>query len=211
LTREHLIEMARANGALAGVAEHVTAARLEAGRPVSEDEALELAKSIVVAFGSTAGVAHGGHTEPNYPHEYVASSESGSRYPGIVPAQATADLERLAAGPHSTGRRGTGGQRPLIPSAADKRRAARAAKQARARLDELRAARLAKSARAELAAAGAGNSDRQREAHVLVRIELRGRRGAKAEAARRMVIHRQTLDDLLKKYDKANKPKKSAT
>jgi len=73
------------------------------------------------------------------------------------------------------------------------------------RVGKLKAEREAKRALVELKDQGAGRTDRQREAHVLVRIELQGKRGAKAEAARRMGIERQTLDDLLKKYDKATK------
>ena len=71
-------------------------------------------------------------------------------------------------------------------------------------MDRLKGARLARTVTAALKEAGAGNTDRQREAFVLVNVTLGNRRGAKAEAARRMGISRPGLAKLLEKYDESS-------
>jgi hypothetical protein len=137
--------------------------------------------------------------------------------PARTPARMVKKLETIAGGRHPRGRRISNtqvgsdiGLAPPPPPGAPgaRRRRSRAeiiAADAKARVDRRRAERLARKVTDALKDAGAGNTDRQREAFVLVNVTLGNRRGAKAEAARRLGIGRQTLADLLEKYNKSKR------
>jgi hypothetical protein len=194
ITREHAIEIAAKNGALNYVAAKVEAMFEGVGKVLSEDEALALAKDVVAEFGSTAGPPG----PPNYPHAYTEPTPASKH-------------ARLMMGKHPRGRRVTSsvvhdpvllpsdgnrierGPRPLAPlKSVDPWRPVTE------RIEKLRAERAAARALLELEEARAGNSDRQRQAHVLVRVQGLSR----AEAGRRLGgISKQAVDKLLRKFD----------
>jgi len=138
--------------------------------------------------------------------------------PARTPARMIKKLETLAGGRHPRGRRINTSARvgsdigiaepppPGSPGARRRRsKAEMIAADKQAQLDRRKTERLARKVTDALKDAGAGNTDRQREAFVLVNVTLGNRRGAKAEAARRLGIGRQTLADLLEKYDKSTR------
>jgi hypothetical protein len=189
-TREHLIEIAWKNGSL-----KMLVARLQyeaecEGRTLHDDTALARAKEIVANFGVTS--------PQNMPHEVTAAPPRWKH-------------AKLVLGPNPYGRKvSTGVETPVgshvsgdgSRSKREEKRAANVAREAAKRVSELRAERRAKHTLEELRATDTGNSDRQRQAHVLVRLQGL----SMAEAGRRMKppVHRQTVADLLKKFDRSS-------
>jgi phage FluMu protein Com len=200
MTREHVIEIAAKNGALSWCAARIKSEFERVGEFISENEALALAKDVVANFGSTDGGRRG---RPNYPHLYGE--------PGVPWA-----YQKLELGRHPSGRRVTasGDVKVMLPGGdgtykENLKRELPPPKLTNPwsavmeRVEKLQAARALSRAVVELEAADAGNSDRQRQAHVLVRV-----RGLSlAEAGRRLnpPASKQAIAKLLAKFDKSTK------
>ena len=216
LTREHVVEVAYKNGALKIVAARLQHQAAHDGRPVpDDDEALALAKEVVAEFGITSPANLPRPIVERLPRwKFTKLALGPNPYGRKIGAKAGGGAGgatvSIQIGPARLGRwrlpeRLKPGAKPMPPDRLMQRRVKRdrVAEEAASRVGRLRAERLARQAMARLRADNTGNTDRQREAHTLVRVQ--GLR--QAEAARRMGISRQTVADLLKKFDKTNKIK----
>lgn len=182
-TPEHNIEEAWKNGSLQITAYREQYASERAGRPITDDEALDHAKEVIVTYGATQGRSRGA---ANLPHVYYASGPAGAH-------------ERLGMGTHPGGRQG----RAIGAGGPSAFRSKSELKRDRADAIDTAKRVAAQKARREMEA-GAKGTDRQREAYRLVRIE----RLSKAEAGRRMGIAPNNVIKLLAKYDKSTKTAK---
>ena len=188
---EQNIKLAKRTGALKIIAARHQAAAERAGAPIDDSTAFAMATADVTAFGRT--------TPKNLPHEYTAAPAEFHGPGRLIAGYARLGLGRPGnlKGRRVRGSGGTGTSGPVGGAVGgDGKPNGKDAKDAHARKARLQAQREAARFRGD---AGTAGTDRQREAHVLVRIE----RLSKAEAGRRMGINRQSVADLLWRYDKA--------
>lgn len=217
-TREHLIEIAHKNGALAVTAYTLQEQSKGTDRPLSDDEAMDRAKDAIAEFGDTTGPWRG---DPHYPHAFVAPR-----------ADEYDQAKRIVWGKNPRGKRNgpklasdglvRAGKRKknwrdltltFVPMPAPKQGGQRGLRTpARIRIEEkqLREAKaeaIAKRVqererqRAQEQAESTMASARQLEAHILVRVHGLSR----AKAGEQMVppIKKQNVAELLAKFDKA--------
>jgi hypothetical protein len=212
-TREHLIEIAHKNGALAVTAYVLQEQSKGTDRPLSDDEALDRAKNAIAEFGDTTGHRRG---EPHYPHAFVAPRadeyDQAKRIVWGKHPRGKRNGPKLASdGLVRSGKRKKNGQDLTLtfvrmPAPKYLRTPARIRieeKQLREAKAEAVAKRLQERERqrAQEQTEDTRASARQREAHILVRVQ--GLSLAKAGEQMVPPIKKQNVARLLAKFDRA--------